>query len=110
MITLIKAIHSVVFLAIATSLGIISWAAVTGRPSRITWIALAVVSVEIAAVAMARGSCPLTAFTERLGATSGSIVELFLPRWLASRAFTVGGAVFVTALFVLSIRLALASN
>ncbi len=107
MITLIKLIHSAVFLAIATSLGIVSWAAVTGQPSRLTWAALAILIVELGAVMLARGACPLTVYAERLGATSGSVVDLFLPRWLADRAFTLGGAVFLASLFVLSLRLAL---
>src|SRR5213075_302912 len=66
MIALIKVIHSAVFVAIATSLGLITWAAITGRPSRLTWLALAVVTVEVAAVVLARGDCPLTTYTERL--------------------------------------------
>ena len=107
MITLVKLVHSAIFLTIAWSLGVIAWAAYTGRPSRMTWAALAILTVEVSAVALARGACPLTVYAERLGATSGSVVDLFLPRWLADRAFTVGGGVLLISLLVLSLRLAL---
>jgi hypothetical protein len=39
-ITFIKIVHSAIFLAIATSLGFVGWAAITGQPSRLTWVAL----------------------------------------------------------------------
>jgi hypothetical protein len=107
MITLIKVIHSAIFFAMAASLGLIAWAAVTGQPSRITWAAVALLIVEVGAVALARGDCPLTLYAERLGASSGSVVDLFLPRWLADRAFVLGGSVFLVSLLVLSLRLAL---
>lgn len=109
MITLVKIVHSIIFLAIAASLGLIFWAAVTGTPSRLTWAALALLIVEIGAVALARGECPLTLYAERLGASSGSVVGLFLPRWLAERAFVLGGGLLLISLLVLSLRLAMSS-
>ena len=42
--------------------------------------------------------CPLTVYAERLGAPSGSVTDLFLPRWLADRAFLVCGGTFRTQL------------
>ena len=107
MIMLIKVVHSAIFLAMATSLGLVTWAALTGTPTRLTWAALALLIVEVGAVLLARGECPLTVYAERLGASSGSVVDLFLPRWLAIRAFSLGGTLFLVALFVLSLRLAL---
>jgi hypothetical protein len=93
MVFFIKFVHSIVFLLLCASLAVLA--------------ALATISVEIGAVAMARGACPLTIAAERLGAPSGSVVDLFLPAWLARRAFGVGGAIFLVSLFALSIRLAL---
>jgi hypothetical protein len=108
MITLVKLVHSVVFMALCASLGLLAHAAFTGQPSRVTWIAVAVLILEIGAVAASRGACPLTAYAERLGARSGSVVEWFLPAWLAVRAFEAGGALFLLSLFVLALRLAFA--
>ena len=107
MITIIKVIHSAIFFAMAGSLGLIAWAAATGRPTRLTWAALALLIVEVGAVALARGDCPLTLYAERLGASSDSVVDIFLPRWLADRAFVLGGGLFLMSLLVLSVRLAL---
>ena len=108
MIALIKLVHSFVFVALCASLGLLAMAALTGQSSRLTWIAVAILVLEIGAVAASRGACPLTVYAERLGARSGSVVEWFLPAWLAARAFEAGGALFLFSLFVLALRLALA--
>ena len=108
MIALIKFVHSLVFFVLCGSLGLLVFAAATGHVSRLTWIATASLVFEIGAVAASRGACPLTVYAEKLGAASGSVVEWFLPGWLAVRAFEVGGGLFLLSLFVLAIRLALA--
>jgi hypothetical protein len=107
MIAFIKFVHSLVFMVLCGSLGLLAFAAATGNVSRWTWIATASLVFEIGAVAASRGACPLTIYAEKLGAASGSVVEWFLPRWLAVRAFEVGGGLFLLSMFVLSIRLAI---
>ena len=108
MITFIRIVHSAIFFAMTASLGLITWAAITGVPTRATWAAIALLIAEVGAVVLARGDCPLTVYAERLGAPSGSVVDIFLPRWLADRAFVIGGAVFLISLFALSLRLTFA--
>lgn len=105
MILLLKVVHSAIFFSLVFSLAVFSWGAWRGRPTRLTWIALAIITLEVAVVAACGGECPLTILAEQLGAQSGSVVDLFLPAWLAKRAFAIGGATFLTSLFVLAVRL-----
>lgn len=106
MITALKVLHSLVFFTLVAALGILTWTAVTGEPTRLTWVALALLMGEVLVVGVCRGECPLTVWTERLGAESGSVVDLFLPKWVADRAFLIGGVTLVLSLLVLALRLA----
>ena len=105
-IAVVKTIHSLVFFGLVASLAVVAWAALTGRPTRLTWNALAIVMFEVGAVGLCRGTCPLTTLAERMGAESGSVTDLFLPKWLADQVFVLGGGALVVSLFVLSLRLA----
>jgi hypothetical protein len=81
----IKLIHSVIFLVNSASILHIFWAGVCGRPSRWTRFALAAALAESAVFVVNRGRCPLTSLVEDLGAESGRVSDIFLPRWFADR-------------------------
>lgn len=84
-ITIIKVIHSAIFLANSISIVHIFWAGVRNRPSRWTGLALAAALGESAVFVVNRGRCPLTTLVEYLGAESGRVSDIFLPRWFADR-------------------------
>jgi hypothetical protein len=47
-----------------------------------------------------RFRCPLTGLAEELGAESGSVTDIFLPRWLAANIANIYGPLYAVALFL----------
>lgn len=81
----IKLIHSLIFLSIAASILQVFYAGVTNRSSRWTRFSLTLAVGECLVFAGNRFRCPLTGLAENLGAESGQVTDIFLPRWLADR-------------------------
>lgn len=84
-IGLVKAVHSLAFFGIAASVLQICWAGITGARSRWTRLALMVALTECAIFAAFRFRCPLRLIAEDLGAESGQVTDIYLPKWLADR-------------------------
>jgi hypothetical protein len=84
-ITAIKLVHSAIFAVVSTAVLQVFVAGLRGRPSRWTALALAVALAESAVFVANRGHCPLTRMVEDLGADSGRVSDIFLPRWFADR-------------------------
>jgi hypothetical protein len=78
-------VHSVIFLSVAASILHIFYAGITNRSSRLTKIALALSLGESLVFAANRFRCPLTKLAEELGAESGQVTDIFLPRRFADR-------------------------
>jgi hypothetical protein len=81
----VKLVHSAIFFLNSAAILHIFVAGVRGRPSRWTRSALAVAFTEVAVFVANRGRCPLTDLVEYLGAESGRVSDIFLPRWFADR-------------------------
>jgi hypothetical protein len=84
-IVAVMLIHSVLFLSIAASVAHIFYAGVTNRRSRWTTLALVLAVGESVVFAGNRFRCPLRTLAEDLGAESGQVTDIFLPRWFANR-------------------------
>jgi deazaflavin-dependent oxidoreductase (nitroreductase family) len=97
-LTAIKATHTAIFFSIAAAIGVTVWDGARGRPSRRTAIAGGVVIGESAVYLSNNQVCPLTPLAEHLGARRGSVVDIFLPGWVARRIPLVAGGAAVTAL------------
>jgi hypothetical protein len=59
------------------------YAAFTGRTDKRVGIAGAIVAGETLVFAGNGFRCPLTELAERYGAQSGSVTDIYLPRWFA---------------------------
>jgi hypothetical protein len=99
----IKAIHTAIFLSIAGAILLTLWDGVRGRPGRRTALAGGAVLAESALFVSNNLVCPLTPLAEELGAERGSVVDIFLPDWAASRIPVVAGSASLLAL-VLNLR------
>jgi hypothetical protein len=78
-IVAVKTVHTAVFLVMLSS---ILWLAISGllrRRDRTVAVAAGLVAIEAAVFVANDGVCPLTPVTERLGATRGSVSDIFLP-------------------------------
>jgi hypothetical protein len=82
-LTLVRAVHSLVFLV---ELGAILWLVISGligRRDRTVAVAGGLVALEAAVFVANSGVCPLTPLAEHLGARRGSVSDIFLPDVMA---------------------------
>lgn len=84
-VLVVKLVHTAWFLLVSTSIVHIFVVGLLGRPSRWTRPALAAAFLEVAVFLLNAGRCPLTKLAEDLGASSGRVSDIFLPRWFADR-------------------------
>lgn len=75
----VKTVHTAIFLVELTSIGWLAVSGVSGRRDRTVAVAAGAVGVEIAVFLANDGVCPLTPLAERLGATRGSVSDIYLP-------------------------------
>jgi len=104
-IKLVKVVHTVAFYMMSAVLMVMVYEVAVDRITLITWNAAGLFLAEGIVLLLNHGRCPLTSMAERLGASSGQITDLFLPKWFADQIFKVYGAVFVASLALLAIRL-----
>lgn len=82
-LTAVKLIHTLVWFSIESCMVYVLWSGFRGRSDRRAAIAASVVAGETVVFAANGFRCPLTPVAERLGAKSGSVTDIYLPRWLA---------------------------
>jgi uncharacterized membrane protein YozB (DUF420 family) len=79
----VKAVHTAIWFSIEAAMGYWLYAGMRGRADRKAAIAAGIVAAECL-VFLANGAhCPLTKVAEKLGAESGSVTDIYLPKWLA---------------------------
>jgi hypothetical protein len=81
----VKLVHSAIFLSVAASVVYVCYAGLANRSSRLTKVALGTALAESLVFTVNRFHCPLRALAEDLGAESGQVTDIFLPRWFADR-------------------------
>jgi hypothetical protein len=79
----IRAVHTVAWLLIESSVVYLLWAGMTRRSGRGSAVAAAVVGGECLVFAGNGFRCPLTGLAEAAGAAHGSVTDIYLPRWFA---------------------------
>jgi len=80
----LKVVHSLLYFSIESCMGYLIYTGLKGRQDRRTAIAASVVVGESTIFLVNRCRCPLTKLAENLGATSGSVTDIYLPHFLAS--------------------------
>ena len=90
-----KTLHTLVYFVESLCVFYILYSAVANRVTRLTTVAIGVISLEGIVLLFNNMQCPMRQVTERLGAERGSVTDLFLPRWLADRIFQIYTPLFV---------------
>jgi hypothetical protein len=96
----IKAFHSLAFFSIAGLIVLFTWDGFRGRRSRRAALAGLVAVGESAVYATNNMVCPLTPLAEELGASSGSVTDIYLPDWLSRRVPLFGGGTLLVGLLL----------
>jgi len=102
----IRAIHTAAFFAIAACIAVFDWDGLRGRPGRRAWLAAGVAIGESLTYVSNNQVCPLTPLAEELGARSGTVTDLYLPKGVSDRVPLIGGSALVVgvALHALTLR------
>jgi hypothetical protein len=99
-LVLIKAFHSVAFFSIGGLILLFTWDGLRGRRTRRATVAGLVAMGESAIYGSNNMVCPLTPLAEELGASSGSVTDIYLPDWLSRRVPLFGGGTLLVGLVV----------
>lgn len=94
----VKAFHSVAFFIIQSAILYLLYSGLHGRSDRRAAIAAGIALGESAIYAGNGFRCPLTGVAERLGAESGAITDIFLPKWLARNIANIYVPLLLTAI------------
>lgn len=100
----IKFVHSFIFFLMTACILYVLYSGLFNRVGWLTLISIVLVVVEGIALAINRWRCPLTTLAENMGAEDGSVTGIFLPRWLAKRAFIIWTGVFLGACVLVLVR------
>ncbi|WP_427115395.1 hypothetical protein [Pseudarthrobacter scleromae] len=79
----IKAVHTLAWLSIESCVVYLLITGLAGRTDKRAGLAAAVVTTETLVFAGNGFRCPLTGLAKRYGAESGSVTDIYLPRWFA---------------------------
>ncbi|HYB30258.1 MAG TPA: hypothetical protein VEF89_26875 [Solirubrobacteraceae bacterium] len=82
-LTSVKLIHTLVWFSIESCMAYVLWTGFTRRSDRRAASAAGVVGGETVIFVANGFRCPLAQVAERLGAESGSVTDIYLPRWFA---------------------------
>ena len=91
----IKAFHTAAFVAISGAILVFTWEGMRGRRGPVARAAASIAVAETIVYASNNQVCPLTPLAEQLGATSGSVTDIYLPAWISERIPVFGGSVLV---------------
>ncbi len=100
----VKLAHTAIFVVLSACVLYVLASGALGQVTRWTWAAIAAIVVEGIVLALSGGRCPLTALAERLGASDGSVSDIFLPRWFADRIFPICGTAFLIGCTLVAAR------
>lgn len=102
---LIKAVHAFFFVVFNALLVIFAYEVIADRITYLSVLALVIFASEAIVLASNGWKCPLTERAESLGSASGRVTDIFLPGWIADRAFEIYGIVFTTVIVLFFLRL-----
>ena len=97
---IIKAIHTAIFVSIAGLIVLVAGDGLRRRPGRRSAAAATVALAETAVYASNNLVCPLTSLAEELGASRGTVTDIFLPDWVSRRVPLVSGVVLAVGVFL----------
>ena len=104
-ITHIKIVHTAIFWILSSCVLYVLYSGLANDVNEGTWVAVGLVILEGVVLVASGWICPLTILAERLGATRGSVADIFLPKWFADRIFPICGTTYLIACIILVARL-----
>lgn len=101
---LARALHTAIYVIMATAVFVVLYAGLTGAGGTWLWIALGLVAVEVVVFVGGGMKCPLTAVVAQFSAGRAGVSDTFFPERLTRHTLTVFGPLIVIGLVLLAIR------
>jgi hypothetical protein len=79
----VKAFHTLAWFTIEICMLYVLYSGIRGHSDRRAGLAASVVALETLVFAANGFHCPLTAVARNLGDSTGSVTDIYLPKWLA---------------------------
>jgi hypothetical protein len=103
-LTVVRAVHTTIYVVMAASTFVLVYAGLTGWQGRLLWVALGLLAIE-SVVFLGNGmKCPLTALAVRYGAEKGYAFDTCLPERATRYTFRFFGSLMVIGLALLALR------
>ena len=103
-LTLVRTVHTVIYLVMASSAFAMLYAGATGAHGRWLWLASGLMAVEIVVFTASGMKCPLTAIAAKNGATLAGVSDTFLPERVTRHTLRVFGPLIIVAIVLLAAR------
>ena len=103
-LSLVRAVHTIIYVMMAFSTFVLVYAGITGAKGPWLWVALLLLGIEGVALVANGLRCPLTDLAVRYGATSGRVFDTFLPERATRQTFGFFGTVTAVGLALLALR------
>jgi len=94
----IRSVHTAAFALIAGCILVFTWDAIRGRDGHRSLVAAGIAIAETVIYGSNNQVCPLTPLAEELGAESGTVTDIYLPRALSVRIPMLGGSALLLGL------------
>lgn len=104
MFTLVKTIHSLIWLIMVLAIFYILYAGITNHFDIYFFISMSLMVVEGIILIINRGACPLTLLSKNLKSDYCEGDDIFLPRWLAVHNRLVFTSILVVGLVISGYR------
>lgn len=101
---LVRAIHTVIYVVMASASFVMLYAGVTGAHGRWLWLAAGLMTVEIVVFIGSGLRCPLTAIAVKNGATREGVSDTFLPERMTRHTLQFFGPLILLAMALLAGR------
>lgn len=104
----LKFVHTAIWVFFVLAIAAIWFFAAAANPAGAGW-AIAVVMVEVAALGLNKGRCPLGGIAAQLTADRTANYDIFLPAWLAGRTKPIFAPLFAGGVVFTALRWAMLS-
>jgi hypothetical protein len=94
----IRSVHTAAFALIAGCILVFTWDAIRGRDGHRSLVAAGIAIAETVIYGSNNQVCPLTPLAEELGAESGTVTDIYLPRAVSVRIPMLGGSALLLGL------------
>jgi len=105
MLTLIKALHTLVFVVMFGAILFLLYSGIVNAITRWTTIAFILISIEVIIYISNGFKCPLNILAARLSPPGKPVSDIYLPAWLSRQVINISTPLLAIACLLLLVRL-----